>query len=342
MRGDGPAPQSAPFSITRSDPALNAIVAPDAELELLASGFGLNEGPVWVPEGNSGYLLVSGLLDNVIYRISADNTVSVFMERAGYSGTDVNNTGAQTRSGRSHVLLIGPSCTGLDSQRRLVWCADNDRTLMRLESDGSRTVLATGAPDGRRFSGPNDIAVRRDDGVYLTDNDFGLRGAGQSPDKQLENGVWLIRDGESRLVLSAADLGGIPNGVALSPDERFLYLTALQRLMRYAVLPDGSLGAGTLFAEGFGIGDGMKTDLQGNLYSTNGAGPGVVRIIAPDGRTLGSLNLPIFGGEPKRQICATNVAFGDPDGKGLYITACDDVYRMRLEVSGLARTSSPR
>ncbi len=342
MRGDGPAPESAPFTVTRSIPALDAIVPPNAELELLASGFGLNEGPVWVPEGNSGYLLVSGLLDNVIYRISADNTVSVFMERAGYSGTDVNNTGAQTRSGRSHVLLIGPSCTGLDSQRRLIWCADNDRTVMRLEPDGSRTVLSAGAPDGRRFSGPNDIAVRRDDGVYLTDNDFGLRGAGQSPDKQMENGVWLIRDGESRLVLSAADLGGIPNGVALSPAEDFLYLTALQRLMRYPVLPDGSLGDGTLFAEGFGIGDGLKTDAQGNVYSTNGAGPGVVRIIAPDGTTLGSLNLPIFGGEPKRQICATNVAFGDSDGKGLYITACDDVYRIRLLVPGLVRTSGAR
>jgi len=334
MRGDGPAPPSAPFSVTRTDPALDAIVSPDATLQLLATGFGLNEGPVWVPEGDSGYLLVSGLLDNVIYRVSADNTVSVFMERAGYSGNDVNKVGAQTRSGRSHVLLIGPSCTGLDSQGRVIWCADNDRALMRLETDGSRTVLSTGAPDGRRFSSPNDIAVRGDDGVYLTDNDFGLRDAGQSPDKEMDNGIWLIRDGESRLVLTAADLGGIPNGIALSPDERWLYLTALQRLMRYEVLEDGSLGLGTLFAEGVGIGDGLKTDTRGNVYSTNGAGPGIVRITAPDGTLLGTIHLPIVGGEPKRQICATNVAFGDMDGKGLYITACDDVYRIRLEVSG--------
>jgi gluconolactonase len=334
MRGDGPAPEPAPFRVIRADPALDALVPPDATLELLASGFGLNEGPVWVPEGNSGYLLVSGLLDNAIYRISADNTVSVFLERAGYTGNDVNNVGTQTRSGRSHVLLIGPSCTGLDSQGRVIWCADNDRTLMRLEPDGSRTVLSAGASDGRRFSGPNDIAVRRDDGVYLTDNDFGLRGAGQSPDKEMDNGVWLIRGGESRLVLGAADLGGIPNGVALSPDERWLYLTALSRLIRYAVLEDGSLGAGTLFAEGAGIGDGLKTDTLGNVYSTNGAGPGIVRVTAPDGTLLGTIHLPIVGGEPKRQICATNVAFGDVDGKGLYITACDDVYRIRLGVSG--------
>jgi gluconolactonase len=342
MRGDGPPPAPAPFSITRTDSALDAIVPPDAALELLATNFSLNEGPVWIPEGNSGFLVITGLLDNVLYRITPDGAVSVFLDRAGYTGTDINPVGAQTRSGRSHVLLIGSSCTGLDSQGRLIWCANNDRTLMRLEPDGTRTVLSTGAPDGRRFSGPNDIAVRRDDGVYLTDNDFGLRDAGQSPDKEMDNGIWLIRDGESRLVLSAESLGGIPNGVALSPDERWLYLTAGQRLMRYEVLESGSLGAGTLFTEGAGIGDGLKTDTLGNVYSTNGAGPGIVRITAPDGTLLGTLHLPIVGDEPKRQICATNVAFGDPDGKGLYITACDDVYRIRLLVAGLVRVSGTR
>jgi gluconolactonase len=341
MRGDGPPPAPKPFSITRVDPGLDAVVARNAKLQTLASGFGLNEGPVWVPEGDSGYLLVSGLLDNVIYKISADKQVSVFMEHAGYTGTDVNHTGAQTRSGRSHVLLIGPSCTGLDSQGRLIWCADNDRTLMRLEPDGSRTVLSRGSADGKRFSGPNDIAVRRDDGVYLTDNDFGLRDSGSSPDKEMPNGIWLIKDGRSRLVLSAEALGGIPNGVALSPDERYLYLTALQRLMRYEVKPDGSLGVGTLFAEGAGIGDGMKTDSLGNVYSTNGAGPGVIRITAPTGTLLGYLNLPVYGGEPKRQICATNVAFGDRDGKSLFITACDVVYRIGLEVAGRVRRPRP-
>jgi gluconolactonase len=335
MRGDGPPPAAKPFSITRADPALDALVAPNAEAELIASGFGLNEGPVWVREGRSGYLLVGGLLDNVIYKISADKNVSVFMERAGYTGTDVNHTGAQTRSGRSHVLLIGPSCASLDSQGRLIWCADNDRMLMRLEKDGSHTALSAGANDGRRFSGPNDIVVARDDAVYLTDNDFGLRDAGSNPDKQMPNGIWRIKDGQSTLLLDAATLGGIPNGIALSPDERYLYLTALQKMMRYEVQPDGSLGGGTLFAEGPGIGDGMKVDVQGNVYSTSGAGPGIIRITAPTGTLLGLINLPIYGGEPKRQICATNLAFGDADGKSLYITACDVVYRLRLKVAGV-------
>ena len=300
----------------------------------MAQGFGLNEGPVWVPEGRSGYLLVSGLLDNVIYKINPAGRVSVYLEKAGFSGDDPSHTGAQTRSGRSHVLLIGPSCTGLDSKGRLIWCADNDRTLMRLEKDGSRTVLSAGAPDGRRFSGPNDIAIRADDGVYLTDNDFGLRDAGKSPDKQMPNGVWLVRGGQSRLVLSAEDLGGIPNGVALSPDERYLYLTAFSKLWRYEVKPDGSLGARSLFAEGPAIGDGMKTDRAGDVYSTSGGGPGIVRITSPAGKLLGFINLPIYGGEPKKQICATNVAFGGAGGHDLFIAACDAVYRIRLLSAG--------
>src|SRR6185312_10284977 len=81
MRGDGPPPAARPFSVTRSDPGLDAIVPRGAKLEQLASGFGLNEGPVWVPEGKGGYLLVSGLLDNVIYKITPAGRVSVFLEK---------------------------------------------------------------------------------------------------------------------------------------------------------------------------------------------------------------------------------------------------------------------
>ena len=336
MRGDGPAPASKPFNVTRSDPGLDAVVAANTTAELIASGFGLNEGPVWVRERQSGYLLVSGLLDNVIYKIAADKTVSVFMEKAGYTGTDVNHTGTQTRSGRSHVLLIGPSCASLDSQGRLIWCADNDRTVMRLEKDGTtRTVLSSGSNDGKRFSGPNDIVVAKDDAVYLTDNDFGLRDGGSNPDKQMPNGIWRIKDGKSTMVLDATVLGGIPNGIVLSPDETYLYANAGQRMMRFEVKADGSLGPGSLFTQGPGIGDGMKVDTLGNVYSTSGAGPGIVRITSPTGTLLGYLNLPIVGGEPKRQICATNVAFGDPDGKSLYVTACDHVYRIRMKVAGM-------
>ena len=335
MRGDGPAPDSKPFSITRSDPALDAIIAPNAKLVELASGFGLTEGGLWIPEGNNGYWIFTGLLDNVLYKVTPNRQVSVFMERAGYTGNDPDHTGAQTRAGRSHVLLIGPSCTGMDKQGRVIWCADNDRQVMRLEPDGTRTVLS-GGMDGKKFSGPNDIAIAADDAVYVTDNDFGLRDGGKNPDKQLQNGIYRIKDGKTTLVLSSADLGGIPNGITLSPDGKWMYLsTAKAQIRRYAVNPDGTLGAFTLFTEGTGIGDGQKTDTLGNHYSTGGAGPGIVRITSPEGKLLGTINLPIKGGEPKKQICATNEAFGGADGRTLFIAGCDSVYTIQLKVDGI-------
>jgi gluconolactonase len=335
MRGDGPSPAAKPFSITRTDPALDQIIAPDAKLVELAKGFGLTEAGLWIEEGRTGYWIFAGLLDNVLYKVTPQKQVSVFMEKAGYTGNDPDHVGTQTRAGRSHVLLIGPSCTGMDRQGRVIWCADNDRTLMRLEKDGTHTVLSTGM-NGQKFSGPNDIAIAADDAVYLADNDFGLRDAGRSPDKQLQNGIYRIKDGKTTLVLSGADLGGTPNGIALSPDGKWMYLsTAGRKIRRYAVNPDGTVGAFAAFTEGVGIGDGQKTDKAGNLYSSSGAGPGIIRITSPDGKLLGTINLPIYGGEPKKQICATNEAFGGPDGKTLFIAGCDAVYTIQLKTAGI-------
>jgi gluconolactonase len=335
MRGDGPAPEARPFSITRTDPALDAIVSPDAKLVELARGFGLTEGGLWIPEGNSGSWIFTGLLDNVLYNVTPRGQVSVFMEKAGYTGNDPEHVGTQTRSGRSHVLLIGPSCTGMDRQGRVIWCADNDRQVKRLEKDGTHTVLS-GGMNGQKFSGPNDIAIAADDAVYVTDNDFGLRDGGKNPDKQLQNGIYRIKDGTTSLVLSASDLGGTPNGIALSPDGKWMYLTTANRVVRrYAVNADGTLGTFTVFTDGVGIGDGMKTDTAGNLYSSSGAGPGIIRITSPAGKLLGTINLPIHGGEPKKQICATNEAFGGSDGRTLFIAGCDAVYTIQLKIPGI-------
>jgi gluconolactonase len=335
MRGDGPPPEAKPFSITKADPALDQIISPDAKLVELARGFGLTEGGLWIADGRSGYWIFAGLLGNVLYKVTPQKQVSVFMEKAGYTGNDPDHVGTQTRAGRDHVLLIGPSCTGMDHQGRVIWCADNDRQLMRLEKDGTHTVLSSGM-NGQKFSGPNDIAIAADDAVYLADNDFGLRDAGKSPDKQLQNGIYRIKEGKTTLVLSGADLAGTPNGIALSPDGKWMYLSTSGRQMRrYAVKPDGTLGAFTVFTEGVGMGDGQKTDKAGNVYSSSGAGPGIIRITSPEGKLLGTINLPIYGGEPKKQICATNEAFGGPDGKTLFIAGCDAVYTIELKTPGI-------
>jgi gluconolactonase len=334
MRGDGPAPAPKPFSITRVDPALDAVIAPDAKPEVMASGFGINEGVLWIREGNSGYLLVSSLIDNVIYKVTPEHKVSVFMEQAGYSGNDPSHVGLQTRAGRTHVIIIGPNCATLDAQGRLVWCAGQDLAVKRLEKDGTRTVLADGF-EGKHFNGPNDVAINSDGAIYIADSDVGLRDGGRSPLKQMPDNVWLWKDGKVKLALDQNSLGASPNGIVLSPDEKYLYLTAGRRLKRYEVKADDTLGEGIVFGEGEGITDGMKVDRMGNIYSSSGAGPGVIRITSPAGTLLGFLNLPIVGGqEPKRQICATNEAFGG-DGRDLYISACDVVYKIRLKTPGI-------
>ena len=337
MRGDGPSLESRPFSITRNDPALDELIAPDAKLEELGDRFGLTEGPVWIPDGKSGYLVVADLIENTLFKITPDGKTSVFLDKAGYSGDDVMNAGSETRRGRNFVLMIGPNGTTLDAQGRLIWCAANDGTIVRLEKDGTRTVLAGGI-DGKRFDGPNDIIVKRDGAMYMTDSDWGLRDRKQSKLKQLPYaGVFLIKDGKVTLLLRDDQLGGPqPNGVALSPDEKYLYLTAGTKLKRYDVLPDDTIAPqATELADTVGIGDGLKVDVKGNIWSTSGAAPGVVLITAPTGKILGSINLPVAGGEPKRQICATNDAFGDPDGKGLYITACESVFKIRTRTPGI-------
>jgi len=322
------------FSIDRADRALDAVIAPDARLELLGDRFGITEGPVWVPDGHRGYLLICDLTANVIYRIDPDRRVSVFLDHAGYTGNDIDDAGIQSRSGRMHVLLIGPSCTAIDSSGRLLWCADNDGAIMRLEQDGRRTVVADRV-DGKRFNGPNDLVLTREGTIYFTDPDFGLRYGAKSHLKQLASaGVWLLRDGRAKKVLDQRELGGPPDGIALSPDERYLYLTAgLGRIKRYVIGPDGALSGATVFAQGAGIGDGLKVDLAGNVYSA-GVAPGIVRVTAPSGRLLGMINLPVPTEEPRRQICASNLAFGGVDGRTLFITACQAVYQIRLRTAG--------
>lgn len=304
-------------------------------MQLLGDRFGLVKGLQWINDGKGGYLIVSDLISNVLYKVAPDKTVSVFLARAGYTGKNVDHVGTQTKRGRAYVLLIGPSCVSLDPQGRLIWCANNDRALMRLGRDGARDVISNGA-NGKRFSAPNSVAITSGGAIYLTDNDFGLRGAGASPDKQMPNAVWLLRNGKTVKVLGRKALGGIPDGIALSPGDKWLYLSAGNKLKRYPVKRDGMLGKGTLFSQGDGIGDGIAVDVRGDVFSTGGFGRGRIRIVAASGKLLGFLNLPVFGGEPQRRICSDNVAFGGPDHKTLYIAACEAVFKLRLRTAGVA------
>lgn len=334
-------PTGTPFRIERLHPSLDDVVAGDAMLETLGDRFALTEGPVWVREGDDGFLLFSDNAANVIYKWAAGRPLSVFLERSGYTGTDVTRVGAQTVAGRVPILLIGSNGLALDPEGRLVVTAMNDRTVYRLERDGRRTILADRF-EGRRFNGPNDIVVASNGSIYFTDSVWGLRGAAKDPDRELPfSGFFLIRDGEVRLLGGDREAPGrFPNGITLSPDERRLYVTAGGgRTMRYDILPDGGVANGRLFVEHGS--DGMRVDTRGNLYTTSGGTPGVVQITSADGVPLGRLHLPQPATEPRPRVCATNVAFGDGDDRGLYITACTHLFRIRLKIPGV-RPAQPR
>ena len=136
-------PTEQPFRIVRSDPALDDLIAPDAKLELIAEHLGLSEGPLWIRDGDTGYLVFSDVAANVIYKRAADGLLSVFLERSGFTDADNLNVGQQTISGgRVAIILIGSNGLALDQDGRLVITAMADRAVIRLEKNGTRTLLA--------------------------------------------------------------------------------------------------------------------------------------------------------------------------------------------------------
>jgi gluconolactonase len=330
-------PSGTPFRIEKLDPALDEVIAPDAQLETLGEHFALTEGPVWIPRqnGQPGYLLFSDNAANVIYKWAANTPLSVFLENSGFTGRDNSSVGAQTIAGRVAILLIGSNGLALDPEGRLVITAMTDRTVYRLEKDGTRTILADRF-EGKRFNGPNDIVVKSNGAVYFTDTVWGLRGAAQSPQRELPfSGFFLIKDGKVTLLGGDRDTpGASPNGITLSPDEKYLYVTAgTRRTMRYDILPDDTVANGKVFVED-GI-DGMRVDTRGNLYTTSGGTPGRIQINSPEGKPIGRLHLPQLTGEPRARVCATNMAFGDDDDRGLYITACTHLFKVRTRIAGV-------
>lgn len=320
-----------PFRVERLDPALDAVIAPDAAIETLGDRFALTEGPVWMNDA----LLFSDNAANVIYKWQHGKPLSVFLEKSGFTGTDVSKVGAQTTMGRTPILLIGSNGLALDPQGRLVVTAMNDRTIYQLEADGTRTTLAD-RYDGKRFNGPNDIVLSSTGNIYFTDTVWGLREADRDPQRELPySGTYLVKDGKVTLLFSDKDNPGrFGNGITLSPDEKILYVTSgANRTMRYDVQADGTVTNGRLFVEHGS--DGLRVDTLGNLYSSSGGVPGVIQITSPEGKPIGRLHLPQYSYEPRPRVCATNIAFGDADNRGLYITACTHVFRVQMKVVGV-------
>ena len=310
--GRAPLAFEAPLEVERFSDALDAIVPPDARLEQVAGGFEFTEGPVWSPEGA---LLFSSPNTNVIYRWdAATGAVTVFHPKSGYTGVDIGRFGQ-------------PGSNGLtfDPEGRLVMCQHGNRRVLRVNPHGDTTVLAD-AYEGKRLNSPNDLVFRSDGTLFFTDPPFGLPEIFDDPDKELDfSGVFRVRGGELSLV--SDELEG-PNGLAFSPDERYLYVgnwdPERKVVMRYEIDATGDrVGEGEVFcdltdAAGEDALDGLKVDDAGNVYA---CGPGGIWVLSPAGERLGLLRIPE---DPH------NLAWGDADGRTLYITALTGVYRLRL------------
>ena len=303
--------------IVRLDPAVDAIAPADAKVEKLAGGFQFTEGPIWHPDG---YLLFSDPNANTIYRWTPDGQISVFRAKSGYAGIDIGEYGQPGSNGLT-----------LDMDSRLTINEHGRRRVVRQEKNGAMTVLAD-RYQGKRLNSPNDLVYKSDGSLYFTDPPFGLPKFFDDPRKEVPfSGVYRVgKDGTIRLVTK--ELTG-PNGLAFSPDERFLYVdnwdVNRKVIMRYPVLADGSLGAGDVFLDvtkthpGEQAWDGLKVDRLGNVYA---AGPGGIWILSPNGKHLGTITAA---------ETPANFAWGDEDGRTMYITARTGLYRVRLNVPGI-------
>ena len=301
-----------------ADPAVHRLVPASSRIERIARGFIFTEGPVWTRDGS---LVFSDIPANSMYRWDPrDGSVSLFRKPSGYDGIDV-----------VPGVFIGSNGLTLDALGRITVCEHANGRVTRIEGDGSLAVLASHF-EGKRLNSPNDLVYHSSGDLYFTDPPYGFAKQDDDPKKELGfNGVFRLRDGE--LTLLHQDFSR-PNGLAFSPDERVLYVGNShpdQRMwMRFDVTPDGLLSNGSIFADlrhtagTPGNPDGMKLDIEGNLYCT-GPGGGVW-IFTPEGKHLGTIHFPEL---------PANLHWGDADAQTLYVTARTSVYRIRMNLRGI-------
>ncbi len=304
--------------IERLAAGLDELLPADARIELLDSGYVWTEGPVWVAEGE--YLLFSDVPENKIYKWTEAGGASVYLTPAGYTGPDSSG-----HEGSNGLLL--------DAQNRLVICQHGDRRVARMAAPLTKPAphfeTMTGNYRGKRYNSPNDACFDKAGNLYFTDPPYGLPGQDDDPAKELPfNGVYRLNtDGSVDLLVDSLTR---PNGIALSPDERTLFVANSDEKkaiwMAYDIAEDGSLRNGRILYDATdqvtgtftGLPDGLKVTPEGYLFAT---GPGAVYVFSPSGQLLGKL----ITGVPN-----SNCAIGN-GGKALYITSDDYLTRVWLK-----------
>lgn len=330
--------------IERLDPAFDKLIPKDAVIEVIASGFDWCEGPLWVKNPAyayasnvpgaiapwfsateaedrkartaEGFLLFSDTRRNLVFRWRENEAISVFMKPSGYTGVV------------PYSSEPGSNGLALDAKGRVTFCEHGDRRVSRLEIGGGKRTLVDNY-QGKRLNSPNDLIYHSNGDLYFSDPPYGLPGKFDDPLRELDFcGVYRLKpDGELTLLTKEQSA---PNGVALSPDEKTLYVANSDPdkaiWMAYDLRDDGTVGkARQLFdatpmvlAKQPGLPDGLKTDKTGHVFAS---GPGGVHVFTPAGKRLGTLNI----GEG-----ISNCGWGN-DGSVLYITA--DTYLCRIKTS---------
>ena len=290
--------------IEQNSDELERLVTVDQQIEELSSGYGGTggpaEGPLWWHEG--GYLLFSDIHNNRRIKWDPADGASVFRE-------PTNHANGLTR----------------DLKGRLVACEHSSRRVTRQDADGEITVVAA-SYRGRRLNRPNDVIVKSDGTLFFTDP------GAPAPGLDLDySGVYMVSTDLGEITMIVGDFL-TPNGLAFSPDESILYVndTRRQHIRAFDVQPNGTLALASdrvmcdLSGDRPGVPDGMKVDIEGNVYC---GGSGGVWVIDPDGNHLGTI---VHGND-----ATTNVAFGGDDWKTLFFTSWNTIGRVRVNVPGM-------
>jgi gluconolactonase len=283
-----------------------------AKVERIASGMRWAEGPVWFGDGR--FLLWSDIPNNRIMKWEEETgEVSVFRKPS-------NNSNGNTR----------------DRQGRLVTCEHDARRVTRTEYDGSITVIAD-AFDGKPLNSPNDAVCPADGSIWFTDPPFGILGfyEGHVAEPELPTNIYRWDPNTKKLAVATGDVRR-PNGLAFSPDESKLYVVeagATPRVIRkFDVGRDGALTGGDVFitAEAEGTPDGLRVDVDGNLWVGWGMGrEGLdgVSIFNPEGKPIGRIDLP--------ERCA-NLCFGGRYRNRLFMCGSTSIYSLFVNTQGAA------
>jgi gluconolactonase len=287
------------------------IIAKKAKWQKLASGFQFVEGPLWHPKG---YLIFSDIPANHIYQLSNQHQPKLFLDKSGYTGNE------------APVGEIGSNGLAWDNKFNLLLCQHGDRRVARLLAGGKMEIIAD-RYQGRKFNSPNDLICTSTGSIYFTDPSWGLEKNSLQPKREINfNGVYKIYQGTVVVIDSTLMK---PNGIAISPDEKTLYVADINQIWwKYELNEDGSVRKKAIFFDassfiGVGYMDGIEIDSRGNVYAT---APGGIWVFSAEGKHLGTI--------PSPEI-ASNLAWGGKDFKTLYATCQGSIYAIRLKIKGL-------